>query len=127
MDEDRILRARHADLAIDADRADMPPSVGGQPLLVQTKTVTSYPTSAGRYYAVTVVDPDGVEGEGNVATFSVRSVTFYALNIGSAVPPSGTKRLFMSMDPCGPSIDAVHQCFFHPWDQSTSLCNFDAF
>ena len=89
--EDRTLRDRHAELLDEAGRLDGQVGPLPGPMLVQTKTVGTYPTVAGKYYAVAPVDPGGAEGEGNSGTFAVGSVTFFALNVGGSVPPSGTK------------------------------------
>jgi hypothetical protein len=96
-DESRTLRDRHAGLLDEAGRLDGQAGPLPGPMLVQTKTVTTYPTAAGKYYAVAPVDPGGSEGEGNTGTFAVGSTTFYALNAGSVVPPSGTKVIAMAL------------------------------
>lgn len=98
MSEESILRDRQAALETEADRLDMEGGPLPGPMLVQTKTVGTYPTVAGRYYAVTTVDPGGAESESGTGTFGVGSDTFFALNSGSAIPPTGTKVI---VDPVG--------------------------
>lgn len=93
MSEESTLRQRQAQLDIEADRLDTQGGPLPGPMLVQTKTVTTYPTVAGRFYAVAVVDPGGAETEGGTGSFGVGTETLFALNAGTAVPPSGTKVL----------------------------------
>lgn len=98
MSEESTLRQRQAALEVEADRLDTQGGALPGPMLVQTKTVGTYPTAAGKYYACTVVDPGGAESEGGTGTFGVGTETLFALNSGSAVPPTGTKVI---VDPIG--------------------------
>ena len=90
VDEARQLRTRHADLADALDRIDSDVG-GGAVALAVTTTAAAYPTTAGAFYAVNPAEVDGAETEGATATFAAdASRVFYALNLGTAVPPSGT-------------------------------------
>ena len=91
-DETRILRLRESDRddAIDARSGDPVASSPGS-LVARTTTVSSYPTAAARYFAVKADWLGGSEVEGGTATFDADSVVFYAYNIGSAIPASGTR------------------------------------
>lgn len=91
MREERTIRERHADLADTVDQLARDDGGSAGAMLVQTQTVGTYPTTAGSYYAVKSVDPGGAETEGGSGTFTAGTDTFYALNSGSSVPPSGTK------------------------------------
>jgi hypothetical protein len=89
------LRLRTSDQAA-ADARTRPPAAptGGAPArLVQTTTVTTYPTAAARFYAVTPLDAAGDQTEGSTGSFAAGPGTFYALNLGTAIPPSGTQLL----------------------------------
>jgi len=99
MSEESTLRERQASLEAEADRLDTQGGPLPGPMLVQTKTVGTYPTVAKSFYAVAVVDPGGAEVEGSAGTFGVGSETLFALNAGTAVPPSGTSNIIV--DPIG--------------------------
>jgi hypothetical protein len=61
-------------------------------ILAQTMLVAQYPTVAGAFYACAPLQVDGPETEGSAATFATfASRTIYALNLGTQVPPLGTK------------------------------------
>lgn len=90
MDEARTLRERQAELGRATDDADIPPQ-GACPLVVKTKTVGTYPTSAKSYYVVTTQTPGGTEVEGGTLSLSAVTGDFFAGNIGNAIPPSGTE------------------------------------
>src|SRR5690349_7193338 len=89
-DELRIARQRQSDVEVRADQVNQDAPEEGSVALARTKAVGTYPTAANRYFAMSPVTVGGVEGEGNPGTFTVESGTFFALNIGSAVPPVGT-------------------------------------
>jgi hypothetical protein len=93
LSESRINRVRQQAIDNLISRIPSSPPDGARSLLVQTTTKTTYPTTAGAYYAVKAVDVDGAETEGATPTFTVQTDIFYALNVGSAVPPSGTNIL----------------------------------
>jgi hypothetical protein len=89
---DRILRARHDDLADLVDRIVPFSSDGSAALLVQTTTVTSYPTTAGAFYASNPIEIDGNEVEGSAASYTADVTQLvYVLNVGTQVPPVGTR------------------------------------
>lgn len=93
MNDIRINRDRQQSLAGLISRIPSSPPDGARSLLVQTTTKTTYPTSAGVFYAVFSVDVTGAETEGATPTFTVGTDLFYALNLGSSVPPAGTNIL----------------------------------
>ncbi len=91
MGQDRVLRERHEDLSDTVDR--IPPSGpdGALGMLVTTTTVSTYPTTAGSYFAVNPTTAGGTEAEGQAATYSPDTQrTFYAFNAGATVPPNGS-------------------------------------
>jgi len=90
MREERTLRSRQAESDVELDRLDESPPIPPRPILCQTKTVGTYPTTAKSFYAVNVIDPDGTEAEGSSGSFSATTGTRFALNGGTQIPPSGT-------------------------------------
>ncbi len=92
-DDDEIYRLRSRD---DDDRAGraVPPgqaSRGAPTMVGRTKTVGTYPTAAGKFYACSPVGVTGAETEGASGTTTPdTSATIYAFNLGSAIPASGT-------------------------------------
>jgi hypothetical protein len=97
---DDAARLRAARSASDA-KASRPPgsaSRGAPCMVAQTKTVTTYPTAAGKYFACAPVDVTGAETEGGSGTFTVATTTFYALNLGTAIPVTGTNVLVTFVD-----------------------------
>lgn len=91
-DSGRELRTRQSTQLGDIDRLVGPPAPAGSSIVVVTVTETTYPTAAGKYYAVQQVDLGGTEVEGGAGTFTTITGIFYALALtGSAVPASGTK------------------------------------
>lgn len=73
------------------------PDDGSLSDIVVTATVSSYPTSANSFYAVQPLSVDGVETEGGSASFTSSTDVFYAYNLGSSVPPVGTKLIVSSV------------------------------
>ena len=72
---------------------------GSEAALVQTKAAGSYPTNANAFYACTPLRVDGAEVEGAPVAFVPEpSRTIFAYNLGSKVPPAGTKAVAHS---CG--------------------------
>lgn len=92
---DEAMRLRLRDDVTNTDIASEPDArSGGAPsFTVLTKTVGTYPTTAAAYYACQTADVTGVETEGTVGTVTGRGDTLMALNLGTAIPPSGTKIL----------------------------------
>lgn len=90
---DDARRLRDEDQADDSELSRrLPcPDVLGRTFVAKTKTVTTYPTAALKFYAMESQEVLGAETEGGSATFSDVGDTFHALNLGSAVPPSGTR------------------------------------
>jgi hypothetical protein len=92
MNDTRILRQREAATRSAAFRLAPFAEEGAVAVLAQTTSVSAYPTAANVVYACSPVSVDGQETEGAAVSFSVdQSRTFYALNLGSQVPPPGTK------------------------------------
>lgn len=91
MNDTRILRERQAATRAAALRLAPFAEEGAVAVLAQTTTVSSYPTTAGVFYACMPISVDGAETEGAAASFHAdQTRTFYALNLGSQVPPRGT-------------------------------------
>jgi hypothetical protein len=93
----RVLRDRQ-EAAVAADgRAARFAEDGSVALLVQTKAVATYPTSANAFFACSPVRIDGPETEGAVATFVADPArTIFVYNLGSRVPPVGAKLIAQS-------------------------------
>jgi hypothetical protein len=99
MNEFRILRQRQDGLLAAADRLTSFGEDGGLAILAQTTTVSHYPTAAGAFYACVPLQVDGAEAEGAAASFAAdASRTLFAYNLGTQVPPAGTKVILHS---CG--------------------------
>ena len=92
-DDARRLTVRDSALAFDVVRRDSDPPVGSPSLLARTTTLTSYPTTAACYFACLPLTLLGTEVEGAPGTVTTGYSTFFALNLGSTVPPSGTQVL----------------------------------
>jgi hypothetical protein len=92
MNDLRILRNRQTAAASTLDRsATADDSHGSAAMCAITTTVTTYPTSAGVFYACNPELLSGSESEGATPTFSADTATVvYALNLGMAIPPNGT-------------------------------------
>jgi hypothetical protein len=92
MDQDtRIIRERQAiqERTLDASEST-PPDCNGA-MVAQTTTVTTYPTTASAFYGVIPQAVNGTESEGTAATYiPYTGAIAYALNLGTAIPPSGT-------------------------------------
>lgn len=89
-DEAKRLRIRDAQRADGAKRPDPGPTGGAPCLVARTKVARAYPTAAASYYACETQTVTGPEVEGGPATVSGDGTTFFALNLGTAVPPQGT-------------------------------------
>lgn len=93
LDEAKRLRIRD-DLLLDGlSRRDRTPSFGSPSLIAQTKTIQTYPTTAPSFYACVPQTVLGKEVEGGAGTMTPNPATFFALNLGSAIPPVGTNIL----------------------------------
>ncbi|WP_435011227.1 hypothetical protein P12x_002528 [Tundrisphaera lichenicola] len=97
-DESTRLRIRDAAMVAGAGRLDRPPSFGAPCLLAQTKKIATYPTAAGSFFACSPLTLMGLEVEGGPGSISVGPSTFFALNLGSAVPPVGANVLATFVD-----------------------------
>lgn len=72
--------------------------VGSTTFLGITISVSTYPTSAAAYYAIHPVAVAGAEIEGAAPTYTQDlGVTLYAANVGTAIPPIGTKVVVSSV------------------------------
>lgn len=91
MIDDRIIRERIADLEAELDRLAAADASATTSMVVQTTTVASYPTAAGRYYAGIPQGVVGTEAENQTPTFASGSGVVYFANLGITVIPSGTK------------------------------------
>jgi hypothetical protein len=91
MNDLRVMRERQLAAADALDRAAAATATGSAALCVTTTTVTTYPTSAGKFYACNPNLCYGNESEGATPTFSADGSTIiYALNLGTSIPPTGT-------------------------------------
>jgi hypothetical protein len=93
MNDLRILRDRQAAAENALDRsAAAGDQFGSAAMCAITTTVATYPTTAAAFYACNPELLTGAETEGAAATFTADTATVvYALNLGTAIPPSGTK------------------------------------
>jgi len=89
-DEATRLRLRDADRDDAATRSALDPGAGSASLLARTKSLSKYPTAAARFFACTPLTVLGPEVEGGIGVVTAGEATFFALNLGSAVPPQGT-------------------------------------
>jgi hypothetical protein len=87
------LRIQDASLTDSLSQVERDPSLGMPCLVAQTKVQSRYPTSAQVFYACSPLMVLGQEVEGGTGTLTAGSATFYALNLGSTVPPVGTSVL----------------------------------
>ena len=97
-DEVRRLRIRDAALVDGLGRRDRDQTFGMPCLLAQTKKISSYPTVAQSFYACAPSSLLGPEVEGGAGTVTPGPSTFFALNLGSVVPPIGTNILATFVD-----------------------------
>lgn len=88
----RTLRLRMEEMRAILDRLDSRDSPAGcAATVLRTKTVDTYPASAGSYFACDVVNASGDEEEGEAAGLgTVATTTVFALNVGTKLPPDGT-------------------------------------
>lgn len=93
LDEAKRLRARDDVLLDELRRRDQASPVGSPSLIGQTKTVQAYPAAAQSFYACVPQTVLGKEKEGGTGILTPGTATFFALNLGTAVPPVGTSIL----------------------------------
>lgn len=92
-DDAKRLFTREDALADDVKRRDSDPPLGSPSLLAYTTTLKTYPTTSLSFYACLPLTLLGAEVEGGPGTVSAGDAVFFALNLGSSVPPSGTQVL----------------------------------
>lgn len=92
-DDVKRFLTRETELNDDIDRRDLNPAFGSPSILASTTTLSLYPTSAQSYFACTPLTLLGTEKEGSPGVTTPGYSTFFALNLGTAIPPSGTQVL----------------------------------
>jgi hypothetical protein len=89
---ERILRSRILDAGDEIDSGYSPCPDAGVAAVGITAVTTTYPTVAGSFYAIHPAEVDGTPAEGVTATYvDDTASTLYAFNLGSGVPPQGTR------------------------------------
>ncbi len=92
MADNRVERERQKALSCFLDRLAPFAADGSTALLVTTTTVTTYPSTASSFYASNPTEIDGSEVEGGAAFYTADTTqVVYALNVGTQVPPVGTR------------------------------------
>jgi hypothetical protein len=90
----RIIRLREDDLFAELDALDDDRDSSYPAEVVQTLEQETYPTTPGAFYACNPVTVTGDVAEGTVPDLTADvSVTLYAFNLGSTVPPVGSYAL----------------------------------
>jgi hypothetical protein len=90
--DNRVERERQKALSGVIDRIAPFAADGSTALLVTTTMVTTYPSTAASFYASNPTEIDGSEVEGGAAAYTPdASQVVYVLNVGSQVPPVGTR------------------------------------
>lgn len=97
-DEAKRLRIRDEALNDETTQRDRLPSYGSPSLVAQTKTIRTYPSAAQQFYACVPQTVLGKEVEGGPGTLTPDSASFFALNLGTAIPPVGTTILATFVD-----------------------------
>ena len=92
-DELKRLQTRETAINDDIDRRDLNPAFGSPSILASTTTLSVYPTSAQRFFACIPLTLLGTEQEGASGVTTPGYGPFFALNLGSTIPPSGTQVL----------------------------------
>lgn len=85
------LRQNDDDLQQEMTKEALSGVQAGGYLVVRTATQGSYPTAANRFYHCEIESVLGTETEGSSATFDGASKTIKAYNLGSGIPPVGTR------------------------------------
>jgi hypothetical protein len=88
-DDAKRLRIRDVALVDRISQTGRDPSLGMPCVVAQTKSLSRYPTSAQQFYACSPLTILGLEVEGGPGTIVSGTSTFFALNLGSVVPPNG--------------------------------------
>ena len=84
------LRIREATLGIEFSQSGREPWQGMPSLLARTTAIKAYPNSAQGFFACSPLTLLGAEIEGQAGTITAGTSTFFAINVGSAIPPIGT-------------------------------------
>jgi hypothetical protein len=92
-DDVKRLSTRETASSDDINRRDLNPAFGSPSLVASTTTLSVYPTSAQSYFACTPLFLLGTEKEGSSGITTAGYAPFFALNLGSSIPPSGTQVL----------------------------------
>ena len=88
----RTVRNRQQTDQAAADRSEPASQDCAAAVLVQTTTVSMYPTDPASYFACNPCQINGDEVEGSAGTLVPDTGTvLYVLNIGSGLPPQGTQ------------------------------------
>jgi hypothetical protein len=90
IDEAKRLRVRDAALADDLLRPRTAPTEGAPCLVVTMTTLGSYPSTPSCFFVCNPITVLGAETEGGTGILTSDNSTFFAYNLGSAVPPQGT-------------------------------------
>src|ERR1700752_4925590 len=93
LDEAKRLRVRDAVLADDLKEGETDLLCGAPCLAARTMVLTSHPTTAQCYYACQPLTVLGSETEGGPGARTASSMMFFALNLGTTIPPIGTQLL----------------------------------
>lgn len=93
VDDAKRLFTRETSLSNDVKRRDSDPSLGAPSLLARTTSLAAYPTVPACYYVCQPLQLLGPEVEGARGVVTPANATFFALNLGTAVPPPGTQVL----------------------------------
>ncbi len=91
VDDALLLRLQDTTLTDSLSQVEQNPAFGMPSLIAQTSVISHYPTSAQVFYACLPLTVLGSEVEGGSAVFSAGSAKFFALNLGVAIPPVGTR------------------------------------
>jgi hypothetical protein len=90
--DSRIERERQKALSGVVNRVAPFSADGSAAVLVTTTTVSTYPSTAGSFYASNPTEIDGSEVEGGAASYTVDATkVVYILNVGTQIPPAGTR------------------------------------
>jgi hypothetical protein len=92
-DEAKRLRIRETALTAEFFRSLSEGASGSESMVARTVSLGSYPTTAQSYFALNPITVLGAEVEGGSATLTAEPGIFFALNIGSTIPPTGTDLL----------------------------------
>ena len=90
-DDAKRSQIRETGLAEEVKRSLIDPFLGSPSMLVLTTTVRTYPTVAPSYFACRALTLLGNEVEGGAGVTTSASSSFFALNLGSTIPPVGTQ------------------------------------